>query len=198
MELVGENTRTAFINNAKDYYNVEDRLEKTEEKKSDFHQLGFEVHELDLRAYFGKEAELENKLKEYGVVWASGGNTFILRRAMAASGFDKAIKKLLAKDQIVYGGSSAGSCVAAKSLRGIDQGDRPHPEDVPSGYPSKEIIWRGLGLVDFMIVPHYGSTRFAKEADATVRYLKEHNLPYKILRDGQVVVIDRGKKELFA
>lgn len=35
------------------------------------------------------EESLEAKLKEFGLVWAVGGNTFLLRRAMRQSGFDE-------------------------------------------------------------------------------------------------------------
>ena len=104
IELVGDNTKIALINNAKDDLTFDDRTEKTEEKKHDFHQLGFEVHELDLRSYFTKPKKLEADLKKFGLVWASGGNTFILRRAMKASGLDKILKKRLEEGSIVYGG----------------------------------------------------------------------------------------------
>lgn len=193
--LVGENTKTAFINNAKDYYSTEDRLEKTEEKKQAFHKLGFEVHELDLRAYFGKPSELEEAINDFGLVWASGGNTFILRRAMAQSGLDYILKRRLGTDSLAYGGSSAGAIVATPSLRGTEPGD--DPAAVPKGY-QKEVIWEGLNLVDFHIVPHYQSDWFGKEAEGMEEYLKTHGLNYKTLKDGQVIVIDNDKKELFA
>jgi dipeptidase E len=198
LRLVGQNQKTAIIENAKDYIPVTDRKNKVQEHLEQFSGLGLNVEEIDLRKFFGKTGELSQKMKKFGAVFVFGGNTFILRRAMAVSGFDVITKDLLKKDKICYGGSSAGSCITAKSLRGIDKGDRPGPEDVPSNYPNKEIIWDGLGLVNFMVVPHYGSTWFAAEADATVKYLKEHNLPYKILRDGQVIVIDGDKEEFLA
>lgn len=196
IELVGENTKTAFINNAKDYYSADDRATKSAEKMQAFHQLGFEVHEFDLRNYFGKQKQLDEELKSYGLVWCSGGNAFILRRAMAASGLDEILKRRLAEDSIAYGGSSAGSCVAATDLHGIENGDRPQPEDVPDEYPNKEIIWSGLGFVDFMVVPHLDTDWFGQEADATIKYLKQNHKKYRALKDGQVIVIS-GEKEEF-
>ncbi len=193
VELAGENTKVAFVNNAKDAWPDEDRLEKTEEKKQGFHQLGFEVHELDLRGFFGQPGLLEDELKTFGMVWASGGNTFILRRAMKASGLDKILQKRLADDSLVYGGSSAGSIVATPSLHGTELGD--NPREIPKHY-SKPIVWQGLGLVPFYIVPHFGSGWFGKEAGDMVAYLEKRKLPYKTLEDGQVIVIEGRKKEL--
>ena len=54
------------------------------------------------------------------LVWARGGNTFLLRHALAVSGGDEVLTDLLAKDAIVYGGYSAGGCVLAPSLRGLE------------------------------------------------------------------------------
>lgn len=192
VELVGDNTKAAFINNAKDELSFEDRSEKTEEKKHSFHQLGFDVHELDLRSYFGQPNKLEKELKNYGLVWAAGGNTFVLRQAMKSSGLDKVLKKRLAEDSIAYGGSSAGSIVATPSLHGTELGD--DSKVVPEHY-DKKIIWEGLNLVPFYIVPHSNSDWFAKEADEMAGYLNTKKLPYRRLEDGQVIVIEGDKEE---
>ena len=196
VDLVGQNKKAYFINNAKDDMTKAEKQASTADKKRMFQDFGFEFKELDLRDYFGKTNLLKKDLKDAGLIWSSGGNTFILRRAMAASGLDKFLVNALAEDKFVYGGSSAGSCVAAKTLEGIDKGDRAQPDAVPDNYPSKEIIWEGLGLVPFMIVPHCGSDWFDHKAKATIEYLKEHKLPYKALQDGQVVVVNGGKTEL--
>jgi dipeptidase E len=195
IELIGDNTKTAFINNAKDDYSVEDRTEKTEAKKHILHQVGLEVHELDLRSYFGSPKKLQTDLSDFGLVWTAGGNSFILRRAMKASGLDKVLKKRLADDSIVYGGFSAGACVTAPSLHGIEYGDRPQPDVVPSNYPIKETVWEGLGLVKFMVVPHYKSDWFGEEADKSIEYFKQHKIPYRPLKDGQVIVIEGDNEE---
>jgi len=194
LKMIGQG-KVALVHNAIDYWPDEDKETKAQEHLDQFSEQGFNPEKLDLREYFGQPEKLLDKLSDFSGVFVFGGNTFILRRAMAASGFDKAIKKLLKEDKIAYGGSSAGSCVVARTLEGVEKGDRPQPDDVPDNYPSKEIIWEGLGLVDFMIVPHYGSTWWGIEANATIKYLKEHNLPYRILKDGQVILINRDKEK---
>lgn len=194
LKMVGDG-KLAVNHNAIDYWSDKDRQEKVEAHLEQLKDQGFKPEELDLRDFFAKQDKLAKKMEEFSGMFVFGGNTFILRRAMAASGLDRILQDWIPGNRLAYGGSSAGSCICAKSLHGIEQGDRPHPEDVPSDYPSKEIIWDGLGLVDFMVVPHYGSTWFAKEADATIKYLEKHGLPYKILKDGQVIIINGDKEE---
>ena len=73
---------------------------------------------------------------------------------MKLSGFDKIIKGMLKKDEIVYAGYSAGWCILSKSLKGLEIVD--NPKDNAEGYP-KKIVWSGLGIIDYMACPHYKS-----------------------------------------
>lgn len=192
-QMVGQH-KLAIIENAKDDWSEKDRTAKVGEHLDQLAKQGFEAEEIDLRKYFGKPAHLEEKMAEYGGLFVFGGNTFILRRAMAASGLDKILQNLLPANKLAYGGSSAGSCVMAKNLHGIDIGD--FPDIVPENYPDKNIPWDGIGIIDFMIVPHYDSDWWGKEAKAAVDYLKIHKLAYKILKDDQVYIIDGKREEL--
>jgi dipeptidase E len=195
-KMSGDNKKSLFIKNAQDDKLPEERNFSNAEKKKMFEDAGFEFEMLDLRDYFGKKDELEEKVKKAGSLWSSGGNTFILRRAMAASGLDEILKKLLAEDKILYGGWSAGAYIAAPSLHGIEFGDRPQPVAVPENYPSKETIWEGLDLVPFTVVPHYKSGWFDEEADTCIEYLRKYKMPYQSLEDGQVVIVDGDKVEV--
>lgn len=193
LDLVGENKKLVYIPNARDHWRKSDSNVKTEAHKKQFEALGFEFVEEDLRDYFGKTVALAEKIDGAGLVWIPGGNTFLLRRAMYDSGLDKLLLKLLQGDKLVYGGSSAGSIVMTPSLHGTEWGD--NPDQVKTVY-GKDKIWNGLGLVDFYIVPHYGSDWFGDEAERMADYLKEHKLPYKALKDGQVVVVNGEEVEL--
>jgi len=195
-KMAGANNKALFIKNAQDDLPPEQRNFSNAEKQKMFEAAGFKFELLDLRDYFGKKAKLEEKVSLAGSFWSSGGNTFMLRRAMAASGVDEILKKLLAEDKILYGGWSAGACIAAKSLHGVESGDFPQPEVVPDNYPTKETMWDGLDLVPFMVVPHYKSDWFGKEAEEMKKYLEENGVPYHLLEDGQVVVVNGDKVEL--
>lgn len=146
------------------------------------------AEELDLRDYFNDSKALKAKLESYGLVWVMGGNTFVLRQAMKMSGFDEIIKDLVTNEAIVYGGFSAGSCVATQTLKGIELIDKP--EQMPEGY-DKETIWEGLGFVNFSIAPHYRSEHpESEEVEKVVQYFEENNMPYRALHDGEVLVIN--------
>ncbi len=192
VDMVGKNRTVAYISNAKDYSSLERRL-KIPVHRTEFESLGFKFKEYDLRKYIGKSTELEAEITKFGLVFATGGNTFLLRRAMHDSGLDKIIIEGLKKDKFVYGGSSAGSIVACPSLKGVETGD--DPEAVEKIY-HKEVIWEGLNLVNFYLSVHHGSAWFGREAEAMVDFFKLHNMPYKTLSDGQVLVVDNDKQEI--
>ncbi|HEY1063773.1 MAG TPA: Type 1 glutamine amidotransferase-like domain-containing protein [Candidatus Saccharimonadales bacterium] len=189
-DMCGPGKRVACIVNAQDDIDPQERADKVVRKRALFEDAGFVFEEIDLRDYFGKTDLLSIKLLDFDLVWCNGGNTFILRRALRASGLDVILAKRLQEDSIMYGGSSAGSCVAAPSLRGIDRGDRPSPDDVPDGYPDKTTDWEGLNLVPFMIVPHCDQEWFRAKADETVQALEANSIPYQLLNDGEVVSVD--------
>ncbi len=107
--------------------------------------LGFLVSEVDLRA--GREAV--DQFPEADVIWVRGGNVFVLRRALADSGADAVILDLLNRDDVVYAGYSAGICVLAPDLRGLERVD-----DVTK---LLDPIYDGLGILDRPVVPHVDS-----------------------------------------
>lgn len=190
-DMVGDDRRVLFINNATDYLSAKDRTARVAEKKAEFENAGFEFYELDLRNYFRSPDTLKVLVDHASFVWAAGGNTFLLRRAFSYSGLDSLLHNALVQGSITYGGSSAGSIIMTNTLRGTEHGDDPFT--VPAEY-KEEIIWEGLGLVYPQLVPHYKSEWFGKAADAMVDYFKENNLKYETLRDGEVYVVD-GKYE---
>lgn len=199
-KMAGGNNKALFIKNAQDHYPDEQRNFSNPLKQKMFEDAGFEFEYLDLRDYFGKKQELVKKLKTAGSFWSSGGNTFILRRAMKASGFDEIISRMLKNDEIMYGGWSAGSCVLADRLDCVKFGDDSRGIIVPSNYPAevRDTIWEGLGLIEFIPIPHCETEWFIQDAKRTIEYAERHGLSYKKLNDGQVYIIDGDKQELLA
>lgn len=196
LKMLGQSKKVGLIENAKDDWAEAERAANVRQHMESFSELSFEPVEIDLRKFFGKAEDLKKLVDKLDGVFIHGGNTFILRRALAASGLDKILQAEVSANRLAYGGSSAGSCVAAPSLHGIDRGDSPSPDAVPKNYPIKETIWEGLNFVPFMIVPHYTSDWFRKDALATEEKLKKLKMPYKVLEDGQVYVIDGDRGEL--
>ncbi|MEI9992820.1 MAG: Type 1 glutamine amidotransferase-like domain-containing protein [Rhizomicrobium sp.] len=149
---------------------------------------GLDVSDLDLRKYFGSPDSLEQDLSKLDFIWATGGNAFLLRRAMRRSGFDALVGKFLAEDRLAYGGESAGAVVACPDLRGIDLMDDPN--QLAEGYDAA-VIWEGLNLIPFHLVPHYDSPHAAAEAaEKVTAFMLDQAMAYRTMRDGDVLVRD--------
>ncbi len=142
-------------------------------------ELDFKITEMDLKAE--NENSLRNKLTNFDVIFVEGGNTFYLMKYIRESGFDKILKGFSNRDTI-YVGVSAGSYVAGPD---ISPAQWKHAED-------KNIVglkdFRGMGLVDFIISPHYKA-----EHESVIKENKD-KVPYPIiaLTDSQAVLIEDG------
>jgi dipeptidase E len=153
---------------------------------AEFLSLGLEPETLDLRAHFGDAESLRARLAAYDLVWVMGGNSFVLRRAMRSSGFDRVIRELLEADRIVYGGYAAGAIVAGPTPRGIELMDDPF--ELPEGY-DEPLVWSGLGITPFAVVPHYRSRHpDAAAAEKVVSYMAARKARYRAIADGEVIV----------
>ena len=194
-EWVKNNKKILVIPNALDVY--EDSERKTNgilDKCKDLQELGFETQILDLRSYFNKEDELRQYLKNYNSFYVLGGNIFVLRQAMKLSGFDNYLNDISDSDNYLYAGFSAGICVLAKDLHGIHLADEPEKD--PYNYGS--IIWDGIGIIDYMQVPHFDTPEHPEShlMYDVVKYLQNHNLPYQTLHDGDVIIESTKNKTL--
>lgn len=180
--------RAGIVFNACDAWGAR-RLHNWNREADDLAELGFRAEELDLRAYFGREQELGDRLTGLDLVWAVGGNSFVLARAMEASGFRRLAVPLIRSGQLGYAGYSAGSCVATPDLQGIELMD--DPDVIPDGYPEVGPVC--LGLVPFRIVPHWRSDHpEAPAAEIAAAHLAELGLPFRALPDGQAITIDES------
>ena len=178
--------KIAVIGNAMDYASGSLRQEKMTERSQALTARGLQPEEVDLREYFDNPQALKHRLNQFVGVWVRGGNTFILRRAMAQSGMDTYLESKVKDKSFIYGGDSAGICILGPSLHGLEFFDEP--DVVPAGY-EKEVIWDGLAILDYLIVPHYKSEKNGGEmVDKTVEYLVRNNVAHKTLRDGEVIV----------
>lgn len=190
VNLVGANKKVAVIPNALDFSNEIDRRNAGVQREiDDLNNLGFEAEEVDLRKYFGKPDELEQKLSGFGAIWVRGGNTFVLRRAFKESGMDEWLIKQRDNKELVYAGYSAGVCVLSPTLKGLELVD--DPVVVNEGYP-RETIWEGLNLIDFAFAPHFESPGHPETESVSkeVEYYKKRGIKYKALHDGEAIVID--------
>jgi dipeptidase E len=187
LEIVEPGARVAVIVNAWDG-DPGSRAEEASHMLAQFSELGLEARELDLRDHVAdaSDARLSRRLAGVGLVFAHGGNTFVLRRAMRASGFDGVIRRLVGEDRLAYGGESAGAIVAGPTLRGLELGD--DPSVVPAGY-RPDVEWSGLGLVDFVPLPHADTDWWAQKALLVRAALAGQGVAARLLGDDDVIVV---------
>ena len=188
-DWVKKNKQILVIPNALDAFPDGERKTNGINKKSeDLQKLGFETIVLDLKKYFNDEKSLREYLKDFNAFYVLGGNVFVLRQAMKLSGFDKYLLDIANKPNYLYSGFSAGICVLAKDLHGIHLADDLSKKP----YGEFETIWNGIGLIDYMPVPHYDTPNHPEShlMYGVVDYLTQNNLQYKTLRDGDVICED--------
>lgn len=180
----------AVISNAVDFIPIEDRLAYATaifDPIREFRGRGFGALDLDLRDYFDAPDALREALAGVALVWVNGGNVFLLRQAMRRSGFDSLVAARIGAGDLIYGGWSAGAVVAGPSLNGMELMDDPATS--AEGY-SPDTIWEGLGLVDFTVVPHFGSDHpEAAAAAEVVAWLTSVGRPFRALADGDVIIL---------
>ena len=180
VDLVKGNMRAVVVINACDYLSDEERLMRVQQEFAALQSLNFDPFELDLRNYFNnqqKQSELPDLLAACGLIWVRGGNSFVLRRAMKISNFDRMILNILEHDAIAYGGFSAGMVMLTPSLYGVNLVD--DPEVIPTGY-DPAIIWECLGVIPYAIAPHYKSDHPESAAtNSLVQYYIDNHLPSK-------------------
>ena len=198
LDFLGGIRKVAFISNAKDYKSKAERDISMRENFDFWESIGVIPTEIDLRPYFHKKGA-EKLLDGFDFVWLAGGNTFLLRRSLKYSGVDQFLKEKVVANKIIYGGESAGAIMAAPTLRGSEDEASPGHEDDPNYAPSayqKEALWDGLGLLDFVLVPHYKSPAIAESIEGYIKYLKKHQIPFKTIEEEQALVIQGSKQEV--
>ncbi len=159
-------------------------------------RLGLRPDEVDLRDFFDGCGHLAGVIAPYDVLWLRGGNVFTLRHVMHASGLDDIVLDGLRRDAFVYAGYSAGPCVLAPSLRGLEACDSP--DEVTALYGAQP-MFDGLGVLDHAFVPHVQSPDHPESAalDGVVERYRAEGVPHVALRDGQVLVVDGGTVTLW-
>ncbi|MGW2308846.1 Type 1 glutamine amidotransferase-like domain-containing protein [Actinomadura luteofluorescens] len=182
--------RTAVIANAVDALPGTERRAAVEHEIQALTALGLRPVEVDLRTYFDQDpSRVAAALRGFPLLWVRGGNVFVLRHALAKSGADRAIIELLQQDAVVYAGYSAGACVLAPDLRGLERCD--NPQAVHSTYGA-QARFDGLAVLDYVVVPHIDSPGHPEtEILGTVAdHYRSRGIAHRTLRDGEAIVID--------
>lgn len=194
-ELVGSGARIAVIAGAADAWPAAARASAVTSELTPLRRAGYDAEELDVRGYTHSPGALEQALRTFDGVWVRGGNTFVLRAQLARTGADGILERLVRDGELVYAGYSAGAAVATPTLIGLDVTDDPSDVLPTCGI---EPIWAGLAFVDFAIVPHGGGSALEDPAATarTIAALTAEQIPFRVLNDQQVVVVDGGEASI--
>jgi len=75
----------------------------------------------------------------------------------------------------------------ASSFKGLELVDDP---EASQKLFNEDVIWEGVGLLSYLPIPHYKSDHpESAMMDNVVEFMDKENLPYKTLKDGDVIVI---------
>lgn len=97
--------------------------------------------------------EIKNHLADFDVIFVSGGNTFYALEKIQESGCAEVIREYIIGQDKIYIGSSAGSVLAGPDIYPAYYTDAAEKAPNLKGY-------RGLGLTDVVVLPHWGNDHF--------------------------------------
>lgn len=184
--LVRGDRRGWVIMNALDGLDDDRRRRDTERQIANLETLNLTAENFDLREH--DAGSIAADFGDPAFVWVRGGNVFTLRAAMARSGADHVIVHGLQQDAFVYAGFSAGACVLAPNLAGLERCDSAEACLTTYGH----VKFDGLGILDRPVVPHLSSPDHPETevlGEVAALYNIEHQ-PFWALRDGQALVVD--------
>jgi dipeptidase E len=150
-----------------------------QDDRSALTKAGFAVFDYTLT---GKsEQEVAEDLSAIQVLFVAGGNTFYLLSQARKCNFEKIVKKLL-ENGVVYIGSSAGSIIMGPDIELVKNLDEPaKAKDLKD--------FAGFGIVDFVVLPHWGSPSFAEGYAKSKSLLENEKRKIVFLTDEQYVVV---------
>ena len=176
--------KIVLIPNSRDIYEDSERLRNgILNDKMMLEEIGFDVDIISLKDYFNNQEKLFEDFNKYNAFFVIGGNTFALRKAMQLSGFDGYLINQVDNDNFLYAGYSAGICVLSPNMKGLELVDEPL-----NPYNDESVIYDGIGILDYVIVPHYKSDHPESHlVDEVVDYMNENGVKYVTLSDGDVL-----------
>lgn len=179
-EVLPKYKRLAFIVTASE---IEEDLEWRDKDRNALIEAGFDLTDYTIT---GKNAEeIQAFLSDFDGFVMEGGNTFYLLRKIQESNCAGILRDLV-KEGKLFIGSSAGSIVAGPNI--YPTYCKEEAEKVP-----ELTNYEGLGLIDLVIQPHWGSEIF-KDSYLNDTMQKAYTRDYKmiLLCDSQYIVIEEN------
>jgi dipeptidase E len=142
-------------------------------------ESGYNVTDLDLKGQ--TPSTLEAALLDVDLLFVAGGNTFYLLHWAMESGLDRVLPAALDRG-LLYVGASAGAIIVGPDVEPVIELDDPQAAPELSSY-------RGLGIVDVVVLPHFGDEKYLATYEGIIDRFRD---TYTVipLRNDEAVIID--------
>lgn len=172
-----EATRVLYVTTAAKVYDNKPWLEADRKGWID---NGFELVEYDIS---GKsQNEIESAIEDIDIIYVTGGNSFYLLQETRKSGFDNVLIAW-ANSGKWYAGGSAGAVLVGPTIEPFKRLD-------DSSIASELDSYDGIGLVDFVVFPHYGVEKYLKLQQEIEDEWQNSNIIFMPLSNNQAVIIE--------
>ncbi|MBI2623793.1 MAG: Type 1 glutamine amidotransferase-like domain-containing protein [Candidatus Liptonbacteria bacterium] len=167
--------KTAYITTPLEKGCENDSLDWSKQNRVSMEKAGFATFTYSITGK--KLEELKQDLGNADVVHVEGGSLVHMVNQVRISGFDIFIREFIEKGGI-YIGTSTGSFIVAKDTApGLSL--ETYLED---GFDPK-----GMGLVNFLVMPHWGTDTFKESYSKMPQYAYHMKVPMIILTDIQYI-----------
>ncbi|HVZ12743.1 MAG TPA: Type 1 glutamine amidotransferase-like domain-containing protein [Patescibacteria group bacterium] len=176
--------RTAYITTPTEKGHENDDLAWHRSNKLSMENAGFETFDYTIT---GKNPKaLEADLKDAEVIYVEGGSLVHMMNQARISGFDKFIKSFVENGGI-YIGTSTGSFIMAEDTA---------PGLALETYLENDFDTRGIGLVNFLVMPHWGSSDFEESYKKLPYHAYQMTTPMIVLTNTQYVWVKDNEFEI--
>lgn len=154
---------------------------------------GWQVFDYDIE---GKtEGEVEQELSDKDVVFVQGGQCMYMLEQMQKCNFGDVIKRVLERG-VPYIGESTGAIVTGGDISAYRYWAKDRREN-----PPELKKYRGMGLVNFLIRPHWGRMekreKYLKMTKENLESIFEIEQPIIFLNDNQLVRVEGDKFQIW-
>ncbi|MFZ2038977.1 MAG: Type 1 glutamine amidotransferase-like domain-containing protein [Minisyncoccia bacterium] len=178
--------KVIFISNAADNHTGDKWWVNSD--RDAFNKHNAVIIETDLRTI--PKDDFDNLLNTSDIIHFCGGSILYTISLIKEKGFDTLIADYVKNDKIIYSGTSAGSMIVAKDLS-LEMFD---PEEKPYVANMKDLS--GLGLTNFIIMPHSNNADFMEGNVEIIKLLSKYSQPVIFIYDNQAVWVEDDKFEI--
>lgn len=153
--------------------------------------IGCKIVEVDLRQT--TEEDFSVLLRDADMVHFCGGSVLYLIELIKAKKFRELIVNFV-KAGGLYTGTSAGSMIVSSDLTLCTT----DPEEKESVDVSKIKEYSGLGLIDFLIIPHCNNADFVASNKDLVELMPQTNRPLIWIYDNQAIMVEDNNFQILS